>query len=209
MATDDAALLDAWRAGQTEAGQALLARHFSRLYMFFANKISGDPSDLVQRTMLGCVEGRDRVRDGSSFAAYLLRVARNQLYIHYKGRMAEQRRGASDASVADLSPTPSTLLVGKREQRRLLHALRHIPLELQIILELFYWEEMTMAEMSDVLGVPVGTAKSRLRRAREALAERLERDEAESLRKTTMDDVDRWAKSIRAELAAQRGGAST
>lgn len=205
---DDMALLQAWRGGDTSAGQRLLAKHFQRLYLFFSNKVSGDVSDLVQKTMLGCVEGRDRVRDGSSFRAYLLAVARNQLYIHYRGRMQALGRDASTTTVADLAPTPSALVVRKRDQRRLLAALRNIPLELQIVLELHYWEELSMAELADVLDVPVGTAKSRVRRAREALAEQLHKAEDEPLAKSTADDVERWAKSIRAELAIQlqRGG---
>ena len=202
---DDMALLEAWRSGDTAAGQRLLAKHFQRLYLFFSNKVSGDVSDLVQRTMLGCVEGRDRVRDGSSFRAYLLAVARNQLYIHYRGRMEALGRDAGTTTVADLAPTPSALVVRKRDQRRLLTALRNIPLELQIVLELHYWEDLSMAELADVLDVPVGTAKSRVRRAREALAEQLRRAEDEVLGRSTADDVDRWARSIRAELAVQLG----
>ena len=79
----DIELLEAWRAGDTRAGQALLSRHIRRLYLFFSNKIGDDVSDLVQRTMLGVVEGRDRLRDDAAFRPYLLRIARNQLYLHY------------------------------------------------------------------------------------------------------------------------------
>ena len=197
----DVALLAAWREGDAAAGQALLATHFSRLYMFFSNKVAGDVSDLVQRTMLGCVEGRDRI--GGSFKAYLLGVARKQLYAHYRGTMAAAGRDAATTTVADLSPTPSAMVVMKHDQRRLLTALRNIPLEFQIVVELHYWEDLSMPELAEVLGVPVGTAKSRLRRAREALAAKVRETESTPLGETTMDNVDRWARSIRAEIAVQ------
>jgi RNA polymerase sigma factor (sigma-70 family) len=61
-----------------------------------------------------------------------------------------------------------------RERVQLLYAaLQGLPLDFQISLELFYWEELTAAEIGVVLGVPEGTVRSRLRRARELLGERL------------------------------------
>lgn len=200
----DLELLEAWRGGDSGAGQALLTRHVRRLYLFFSNKIGEDVSDLVQRTMLGVVEGRDRLRDDAAFRPYLLRVARNQLYLHYRERMQAQGVTASEASVADLGPGPQTRLGRRAEQRRLLAALRRVPLELQIVIELVYWEELSMGQLAEVLEVPLGTAKSRLRRAREALAAQLDADEGQSLSgRTSLDDIERWARSIRAELDAR------
>lgn len=197
----DCTLLEAWRGGDQSAGQALLGRHFRCLYMFFSNKVSGDVGDLVQRTMLACVEGRDRVRDTGSFKAYLLGVARHQLYAHYKGKVSDPDVSVAQTPAADLGPTPTAMLASKRTQRVLLAALRRIPLELQIVLELHYWEELSTADLGQVLDIPVGTVKSRLRRARGALADQMRAAEDEGLRNTTTDDIERWAKSIREELA--------
>jgi RNA polymerase sigma-70 factor (ECF subfamily) len=52
---------------------------------------------------------------------------------------------------------------------RVREALRRLPVELQVVVELHYWEEQSTAEMAEVLEVPQGTVKSRLRRAREQL----------------------------------------
>jgi DNA-directed RNA polymerase specialized sigma24 family protein len=52
-------------------------------------------------------------------------------------------------------------------------AMRTIPLDSQIALELFYWEDLGVAEMAAVLAVPVGTVKSRLHRARTQLRAQL------------------------------------
>lgn len=48
-------------------------------------------------------------------------------------------------------------------------ALRRIPVELQIALELHYWEGLSASEFADVLDIPLGTVKTRLRRAKQRL----------------------------------------
>jgi RNA polymerase sigma-70 factor (ECF subfamily) len=205
--TSDAELFDAWAAGDRIAGDRLLRRHFRSLYAFFANKVPDAAQDLVQRTMLACVKSRDRYRGEGSFRAYLLAVARNELYAHFRGKEGVPAFDASVTSAADVRPSPSVVVVARAEQRALLAALRRIPLELQIALELHYWEDLTTAELAVVLDVPVGTVKSRLRRARERLLAELETtQEADGIGGT--DGLDRWAASIREELELAGAGSA-
>ncbi|MEM6993762.1 MAG: sigma-70 family RNA polymerase sigma factor [Myxococcota bacterium] len=201
--TDDFELLLRWRSGDRSAGDALLRRHFRSLYAFFANKTGGPVDDLIQESFKACVEGRDRIREGASFRAYLLAVARNQLYRHYARHEAVEF-DPEKTSVAQLTTSPSVLIANAQSQRYLLAALRAIPLELQIVIELSYWEELSARELGEALEVPEGTAKSRLRRARQALLEQFHAIYgAADLSTHTIDDLDRWAMSIREELAVR------
>ena len=106
--------------------------------------------------------------------------------------LEEQRLAALDAG-------PATLLCEHAEQRALLRALRRIPLELQVLLELYYWEDLTSAELAVILEIPHGTVRSRLRRGKQEVREVLAtlRDSGELLQ-TTDDDFDRWLRSMRA-----------
>ena len=170
-AMDDEALLSAWQGGDASAGEVLLARHFEPLYAFFRGKIEGDVDDLIQRTFLACVEGRDRVRQGSSVKAYLFAVARHELYDHLQA--LARRRGrtvTATTSIVDLLPSPSEVAAGSERDRMLLDALRRLPIDLQIVLELYFFEEMTTREIGEVLDVPHATVRSRMKRARETLA---------------------------------------
>ncbi len=167
--TDDE-LLGAWAGGDDRAGSQLFDRHFECLYGFFRNKAGGAVEDLIQETMLACVRARDAFRGDASFRTYLFTIARHQLYAHYR---AQSRRATDEEigarSIADLGTSPSGVFARKRDHDLLLRALRAIPLDLQVALELHFWEELSGPEMALVLGVPEGTVRSRIRRGKELL----------------------------------------
>lgn len=203
-APTDAELLRAWRGADDDAGNELVRRHFMSVYRFFVNKVGrpDEVDDLLQRTFLACVEGRDRVRDGASLRGYILGIARNQMLMYVRRRQRDRRMsGGLEVSAAELSGSPSQVIAGREEEKLLLLALREIPLELQTVVELYYWEELTVAQMAEVLEIPSGTVKSRLFRARDALRQQLAAmDIPASIRKTTLDGFERWARSLRASL---------
>ncbi|MCA9716541.1 MAG: RNA polymerase sigma factor [Myxococcales bacterium] len=198
-AKGDFELLDEWRAGDRDAGDKLLRRHFDSLYCFFRNKVDVGLDDLIQRTFLALVKAKDQFRKQSSFRTYLFTVARHELYRHY--RELKRERAAVDLgaqSVEDLGTSPSRILARRTEQQLLLAALRKIPVDLQIAIELHYWEGFSTAAIAEVLGIPQGTAKSRLRRAREALEVAMTRVAATpDVRRSTAHNFERWAQSIR------------
>ena len=202
---DDGELLQAWRAGDRPAGERLVARHFRTVYGFFRNKLEADVEDLVQRTFLRCLEARDAFRGEGTFRAYLLAIARNELFAYFRGRGVRLDPHDTSASVIDTGTRPSVALDRRREHRLLVRALRSLPLDEQILLELFYFEEMPGPELAVVLEVPEGTVRTRLRRARALLEKAVTELEAagEGVRATT-DDIDRWAASLR-DVIRQEG----
>ena len=168
----DADLLQRWGEGSTQAGNELVERHFATLHRFFRNKAGSELEDLVQQTFLACVEARARFRGDASFKTFLLSIARNQLLKHYS--RAERRViDASLSSVRDLRTSPTGAIAKREDQALLLEALRQLPLDAQVILELGFWEGLDAIEIAAVLAVPLNTAYSRLRRAKLALREKL------------------------------------
>jgi RNA polymerase sigma-70 factor (ECF subfamily) len=211
MATDFE-LLEAWRGGDEDAGRDLFGRHFDGVYRFFRNKVDDAAEDLTQQTFMGLVQGRDRFRGDASFRTYLFMIARKKLYSYLR---TNQRRAEPvefhSTSVADLGlPSPSRAVAVRQEQQLLLQALRQLPIEMQVALELFYWEELTVQEIADVLETPVGTVKSRLQRARLRLDEILAQlSTSEELLQSTMDNFEKWARDLQAHMGPredERGG---
>jgi RNA polymerase sigma factor (sigma-70 family) len=211
----DAELLAAWRAGDPKAGSRLVDRHFRAVYGFFRNKLGGEVEDLVQRTFLAVVKSRDVYRGDASFRTYLFAIARNELLQHFRQRGSAhvvEDLGAMPSEHLDPDPDPgaSTILHARGEHRLLLRALRRVPLDDQIALELVYFEELGTPEVARVLGVPEPTLRGRLQRARARLHEQIEalRAEGEALRDTTVP-LDDWIAGlrdvVRADLRARRG----
>lgn len=204
MATDFE-LLDAWRAGNRDAGNSLFERHFDAICRFFANKVTHGVDDLIQKTFLGCIESRDRFQKQASFRTYLFAVAHNVLREHFRER---RREGVppdlAETSTDELTPSPSAVFAKHEEQRLLLEALRRIPLDYQLILELYYWEDMAAPELAQVLSIPEGTVRSRLRRAKEALSEKMTSlARTPELLRATFSDLDAWVRSLRAQLTGE------
>ena len=196
--TDDE-LLAAWRTGDAVAADALFSRHFDALYRFFRNKVDDASDDLVQRTLLACFEGRERFRGECSFRTYLFAIARNQLLVFLAAKRSNRVVDPATASVADAAPSPSEVLSHRREQALVLHALRHLAIDHQVLLELFYWEQLSGPELAEVLGVAEGTIRTRLRRARQLLAAEIEAVGASpELLQSTLSDLDGWAAKLRA-----------
>jgi RNA polymerase sigma factor (sigma-70 family) len=177
VTASDAELLDDWRAGDAAAGRELFHRHGAAVQRFFRSKLGPDREDLIQRTFLACLESRDRVRDGSSFRTFLLGVARHKLYDHLERMQGPAGRFDPLVSTAmDLAAASPSAVIAREERRdAVLDAMQRLPIELQLVLELHYWEELETAEIALVLDIPRGTVKTRLMRARERLRELLAR----------------------------------
>lgn len=196
----DYELLRAWRADDGAAGNQLVRRHFASVFSFLRSKVPDHVDDLVQRTFLACVESVDRIDERRSFRAYLFGIARRQLIYHYRrNRQHGDRFDPMLESVHDVgASSPSQHAAAREAQHQVLAALRRLPLDLQITLELHYWEAMTVAEIADVLEIPPGTVKSRLHRARELLRDALRQAGASSsLTEASIDHL----KALRAALA--------
>lgn len=201
---DDFVLLDAWRGGDRTAGDALLRRHFDGMYRFFRNKIDHGVDDLIQRTFTACIAAKGDIRKQSTFRTYLFTIARHELYHHWsRTRRDDQRFAPAETSVAQMGGSASSIMAREQEQRLLLRALRMLPLELQLVIELHYWEQLSTQEIAEILDVPQGTAKSRMRRAREQLDDLIrELEESPALIESTLAAFDDWAASVRDLLVA-------
>jgi RNA polymerase sigma-70 factor (ECF subfamily) len=202
--TEDASLLAAWREGDRGAGRILVDRHFPTIHRFFHNKVSVGVEDLVQQTFLACTESRHGFRGEGNFRAWLFGIANNVLRMHLRSKHGDP--DLSTQSVYDLAPSPSAVVAARSEQRLLLEALRRIPLDYQVALELHFWEELSGSEIAETLGIPEGTVRTRLRRGRLALAEQVRRlAESGSEATSTLDGLDDWVRLIREQLARAGG----
>jgi len=210
--TDDLELLGAWQNGDKSAGHRLFRRYLPTVQRFVYNKVPDDGrEELIQQTFLGCVKGVQGFREDSSFKTYILSIALRRIADYY--RRLEKRAAIEGVdniddvgrhSVAMLSTgSPFTQVVKRRDQQLLNQALRHIPLDDQTVIELFYWEDMSGSEIARVLGLKEPAIRSRLRRAKKRLKEQIELlasnpREAQS----TLETLNTWAAKVRERIGS-------
>lgn len=205
--SDDRDLVTAWRDGDADAGERLVGRHIEAIHRFFSNKVRGPVDDLVQKTFLACVESVEGFEGRSSFRSYLFAIARNVLYRHYRDDDGGFDPLTASAAISMTGqPSIADQVATREEQHLLLLALRTLPLELQTMLELAYWEGLADRELAEVLEVPAGTVKSRLRKARALLDKELTTiAPSPRMLETSLQTLNSWAKGIREQTGIEGG----
>lgn len=200
---EDSALLDAWRAGKREAGQALVRRHYPAVFRFFYGKVPLMAcEDLAQQTFEVLCRRPDAYRGDGSFRAYLFGVARFVLLGWTRRHRTYEP--AEDGLLAATDPTPSGLVARQQQLRLIATALRRLPIDDQILIELKDWEDLSQAELAALFAVPQPTVARRLQRARTRLHAAVEalcaepRQRDESLR-----NLESCLQSIRAQIGAR------
>lgn len=189
----DIELLRDWADGDRSAGNDLIDRHNDAVHRYFVNKVGGDElADLIQQTFLICLETWQRFRGEASFRAFLLGIARFQLYSFY-GRRNREVGTLSITALRDPATSPTGAVARRQDEQLLIEALCHVSLETQELLELSFWENLSAVEIAEILAVPVNTIYSRITRAKQALREAVEklapdRAERESVLQMIGDD---------------------
>lgn len=181
----DRELLDAWRAGDQSAGSELFQRHFNRLRRFFRTKVPiNDVEDLIQRTLMSCLESVAGFRGDAKFQTYLFTIARRELYGYIRRKTRDQVADGLDetvSSIRDLGISPSRAALALQEHQLIAEAMQTLPVDFQVTLELYYWEQLRGPELAEVLQISPATVRTRLHRAREALRSSLQRLRNEEL----------------------------
>ena len=155
-----------------------LEERFEEMVNLYADKIyslcyymTEDPEaarDLTQETFLRAWKGLKKFRGESSVYTWLYKIALNRCRTYLKKRAREKRVSLEELAEAGWEPSVDPPH-DPPEALSLRAALRELPPEQREVLLLYYWEEMTYEEISQALGVPMGTVKSRLNRAKRAL----------------------------------------
>ena len=174
-AASDEALLRRVASGDRAAMQALYARHNVRVYRFLV-RLLGDVAmaeDLVSDVFLDVWQQAGRFEARSTVTTWLLSSAR------YKALSALRKRPelALDMewaeAIEDDADTPEKAAEKTSESAALQRCLRKLSFEHREVIDLVYYHERSVAEASEILGIPESTVKTRMFYARKQLSELL------------------------------------
>jgi RNA polymerase sigma factor (sigma-70 family) len=166
--TSDEALMIEFQGGSREAFEELFARYRGPLYGFFRRRLNGDQraEDLMQETFLAVIRASARYEPRALVRTYLYGIAMNLLAAERRRQFRDGPRGEGSAEPAT-NDAPEAVLWIREALARLDEAEREI-------LMLREYEQLSYAEIAELMKAPVNTVRSRLFRARMALKECLE-----------------------------------
>ncbi len=140
----------------------------------YARRMTGDDvaaDDTVQEVWLRVLRGISRLREGVKLRAWLFGIARNVLMDRLRQQYALLLKEEVDIEDMAAEDSPPYL---EKEMTTMLCELTRLPMIENEILTLFYLQELSLGDVALVLGIPLGTVKSRLFRARQMLRHEME-----------------------------------
>ena len=169
-------LVERARAGDNAAFRELVELEADRCFAI-AYRITRDPErahDAVQRSLLSAWRDLPQLRDPNRFVPWLYRLLVRECWTEQRRvRAWVQRVEPIDADRADAADF--TVLVSQRDA--LERAFARLSTEQRTVAVLHHYAGLPLAAVADVVGVPVGTVKSRLHHALHALRAALEADD--------------------------------
>jgi RNA polymerase sigma-70 factor (ECF subfamily) len=179
MPVSDASLVQMAVSGHAAAFSELLGRHGQAVHAYLARRAGRDAADdLLAEVWLRAYAGRQHYDTRWQNARpWLYGIARNVLREHWRRARPEVAVGDrhADASASD-DPWPAVddRLDANAQLARLRHALAQLASWDREVLLLVTWEDLSPGEAAVALGIPAGTARSRLHRARALMRQLLD-----------------------------------
>jgi len=182
----DAVLVQQVQAGHQRSFDLLVAKYQRRIYRLVLRFIR-DPAlaeDVAQETFLRAYRAIGQFRGDSQFYTWLYRIAVNTAKKAISDEMRDPTVSEGDASgqgeetfspteLLSNNETPESILISKEIVQTVNAAMESLPDDLRMAITLREIEGLSYEEISDAMQCPIGTVRSRIFRAREAIAERL------------------------------------
>ena len=179
----DQQLVQRAQRGDLRAFDLLVLKYQGRIAALVSRYVSdaGEVEDVTQEAFIKAYRALGKFRGDSAFYTWLYRIAANAAKNHL---VAKGRRPGADATIEDAesfdeggmlseSASPEALAMGGELAVVVESALNALPDELKAALMLREFDGLSYDDIADVLGCPVGTVRSRIFRAREAVDQRV------------------------------------
>ncbi len=139
-----------------------------------------EAEDVTQDGFVKAYRSLGRFHEGSPFRPWLLKIIRNEALNRVRGNRRRQGlavRASNDPVSGGAAPSPETEVISDDQSRRLLTLVEALPERYRSVVLHRYLLDLSEQETAEVLGVPVGTVKSRSHRALERLRRSLDAEE--------------------------------
>jgi RNA polymerase sigma-70 factor (ECF subfamily) len=161
--------------GDRLAMQVLFARHHVRVYRFTLRLVRDESvaEDLISEVFLDVWRQAGRFEGRSQVSTWLLAIARFKALSALRRRPDEELDEEAAEAIEDQSDDPEVVLEKKDKSAAIRKCLEKLSAEHREIIDLVYYHEKSVEEVSQIVGVPENTVKTRMFYARKRLAELL------------------------------------
>lgn len=184
MQDDEGILIARALDGDQKAYTLLVTKHQTAVFHIINKIVKNDEAarDLVQETFMKAFNSLATYRSEFRFSTWLYKIAANSSidYLRKKRIQAlsldqpiETRNGSVELEVADYSYNPERDLVNKEQKFSIEAAIESLPAKYREVIVYRHKDDKSYEEIADLLGIPVGTIKARIFRARELLKKKL------------------------------------
>ncbi len=176
---DDPALLARIGAGDRQALADLYVRYGDALlhYLLSLTPDQALAEEILQDTLVAVWGSAGRFGGKSTVRTWLIGVARRQAHNTLRRRGLPLADAAALATLPAHDPTPEDAALAGADRADLAAALRRLPPAQHEVLALIFGQELSYQETASILGIPIGTVRSRLNHAKRALRALLESPE--------------------------------
>jgi len=183
---DESVIIERCKQGDLSAFDELMRRYERQVYNF-AYRMTGnydDASDIASEAFVKVFNAIESFRGDANFSTWLFRIVTN-LYLDERKRSKAHMNIPLDEyidleestvtrQIEDPSPSPLELVEAGERFDALERAICTLPDYQRIMVLLYHTQGQSYEEIAQIIGLPIGTVKSRLNRARLALREKLE-----------------------------------
>lgn len=163
--------------GDAEAFESLVLKYGDRMLSFCRSRSATeeDAADAAQDAFVRAYRSLRTFRLGGSFAAWLFAIAANRTRTGWRRRFAEAAKAARCRTEAEAAPAadPEADAIRRLEGAQVRSAVARLGGNLRTAVDLYYFAELSVSEVSQVLGIGEEAVKSRLFRARSRLRKSL------------------------------------
>lgn len=181
----DRALVERVQRGEKEAFDLLVLKYQHKLVKLISRYLrdSSEVLDVTQDTFLKAYRALPKFRGESAFYTWLYRIAINTAKNHLVSQGRRPPEGDVDSTDAEQLAgeselkdygTPERLLLKEEIEKTVIDAIDQLPQDLKTAITLRELEGLSYEEIAQAMECPIGTVRSRIFRAREAINKRLE-----------------------------------
>ena len=170
---DDHQLMARLAGGDQGALRALMTRHQLRVYRFIFRRVKNEAmaEELTNEVFVDAWRNAAKYEGRSQPATWLLAIAHNRAISSLRRRREEAWDEEKAGEIADTEDDPEVALQKDDKAAVMRRCLDGLSPEHREVIDLVYYQEMSVAEVSEIVGIPEATVKTRMFYARKKLSE--------------------------------------